>query len=193
MTTEAKKPSVFSRAEGGARQVVLQIGLGVAGFVIGGLFSAGVSARIAERFGYIENATIAFVLGWLLQRAWLLVIVPLFGWTIGRLTALPALRFAVVACVSGEVFSVLLYTAVNGFDALLDDPPQVLTRLVTLFIGMAITVSAVSDGRRAQREAQAEAAVIAEKNKAEYAEFLKQQEAATAPPAAGSESDPGSH
>lgn len=196
MTTEVKKPSVFSRAEGGARQVVLQIGLGVVGFVMGGLFSAGVSARLAERVGFIENASIAFAIGWLLQRSWLLLIVPLIGWAIGRLTALPALQFAAIACVSGEVFSVLLYTAMNGFDMLLDDPPQVLMRLVTLFVGMAITVSAVNEGRKSAREAQAAASVVAEQNKAEYDEFLAKQEAVksadgSSPPVTPSPTDSG--
>ncbi|MGV3624317.1 MAG: hypothetical protein ACO1OB_26090 [Archangium sp.] len=194
MTTETKKASAFARAEGGARQVVLQIGLGVAAWVIGGFFQSGASARIAERFGFIENASIAFAVGWLLQRSWLLVIAPLFGWCVGRFTEIPSLRFAVTACVSGEVFSVLFYTAMNGFDTLLDDPPQMLTRLVTLFIGMAITVSAANDGRVASREAQLEASKAAEKNKAEYAEFLAKQEAIGAPPAANEPpSGPGSN
>lgn len=193
MTTEAGKRSVFSRAEGGARQVVLQIGLGVAAWVLGGFFQSGASARIAERFGYIESATVAFAVGWLLQRSWVLVLTPLFGWCVGRFTAITPLSFATAACLSGEVFSVLFYTAMNGFDTLLDDPPQMITRLVTLLIGMAITVSAVSEGRRASREAAAVAAVVAEKNKAEYAEFLKQQEAIGSPPAAPTDSGPGSH
>lgn len=191
MTTEAKAPTAFQRAEGGSRQLVLQIGLGTLSFVLGGLFTAGASVRLAERVGYIENEAIAFAVGWLLQRLWLFVVLPMFGWGIGRLTKVPPLRFAIVSAVAGEVFSVLLFTGINGFEVFADVPLLIVVRLVTLFFGMAIIVSAVQAGRRAALVAQAEADEVARQRKAEYAEYLAKQEGRdTTPPAeSGARSD----
>ncbi len=190
MTTEPRAPSVFQRAEGGSRQVVLQIGLGAVAFVVGSIFSAGATVRLAERVGFIESEAVAFAVGWLLQRLWLFVAVPTFGWAIGRFTEIRALRFALTACLSGEVFAVLLFTGINGFEALVVSPADVVARLVTLIIGMAVTLSAVSSGRAAAREAQLAANEEASKRKAEYAEYLAKQEQVGAAPASGADSGP---
>lgn len=191
MTTESQSPSAFQRAEGGSRQVVLQLGLGVLAFVIGGIFSGGANVRLSERFGYIENEAVGFAVGWLLQRLWLFVVLPAFGWGIGRFTELKPLRFALTASLAGEVFAVLLYSGINGFDSIIASPPDVLARIVTLVLGMAIVVSAVGEGRKASREAQAAAAVQAEARKAEYAEYLAKQEAVGQKPPESS--GPGRH
>ena len=124
MTTEAKAPSAFQKAEGGARHAVLQVGLGVVGFIVGGLLTAGATARLAERIGPVDSEAAGFALGWVLQRLWLFVVVPLFGWAIGRFTELRPFRFAVTACLAGEVFALLLATAINGFEAQVAYPPD---------------------------------------------------------------------
>lgn len=181
MTTEAKRPSAFSRAEGVARHSVMQIGLGVAAYVLGSIFASGAMGRISERVGVIDSAPVAFVYGWVMQRLWLFIVLPMFGWAAGRFTELRSLRFAVTSALSGEVFAVLLFSAINGFEPLVDNPPDLLARGVTLVLGMAVTLLAVSSGRRAAAASQAEADAIAATQKAEYAEYLAKLEAA--PPA----------
>lgn len=176
MTTEAKPPSALVRVEGAARQTVMQVGLGVAGYVLGSIFSGGAVMRISERVGFISSPALAFIFGWVMQRLWLFVVLPAFGWAIGRFTELKSMRFAVTAALSGEIFALLLFTAVNGLDALFDDPGDLLARAVTLLLGMAVTLLAVSSGRRAAQDAQGEADAIAAKQKAEYAEYLAKLE-----------------
>lgn len=182
MTSEAeKKPGVFARAEAGSRQWVLQIGLGMTAFIGGSILSSGFSIRMLERVGPIESDAMAFAWGWIVQRLWLFVVLPVFGWAIGRFTSIPALRFTLTAGLSGEIFSVLLVAGINGFEYLIDDPKAVLARIVTFFVGLVITLSALNAGRSDAADAQVEANAIAEQRKAEYAAFLAAAEGKAAP------------
>lgn len=169
MTTEEHAPSAFARAESGSRQVVLQIGLGVVAFILGSVMSAGAAARIAERLGPLETAWGAWVFRWGFDRLWLFTVIPFFGYAAGRFTAIKPGQFALLSVLSGETFSILLITGINGFDYLVDDPKDVVARLLTLFLGMLLTARAVQAGRVVADQAQAEANVIAEQRKAEYA------------------------
>ncbi len=186
MTTDAPKRTVslFAKAEAGSRQLVLQIGLGMVSLIVGSILAAGATPRIGERLGPMESESMAWALGWVLQRLWLFAVLPLFGAVIGRFTEITPLRFALTAGLAGEIFSLLLTAGINGFDYLLGDPKEVIAQVLTLFVGLAITMSAVMAGQSAAAEGQAEADVIAQKRKAEYAEFLAAAEGkgAGAPP-----------
>lgn len=189
MTTE-QQPSAFARAESGSRQVVLQIGLGVVAFVLGSVMSSGAAARIAERVGPIESEAAAWAFHWLFERLWLFTAVPLFGYAAGRFTQVAPVRFTLVAVLSGETFSVLLITGINGFDYLVEDWANVVARLVTLFLGMLLTAHAVKLGRESATEDQLEADAVAERRKAEYAAFLAAAEGKAAPQPEPPPSDP---
>lgn len=200
MTTEPQA-SAFSRAESSSRQIVLQIGLGVVAFVLGSIMSAGAAARIAERIGPIDSDVVAWTFHWLFERLWLFTLVPLFGYAAGRFTQVDPVRFTLLAALSGETFAVLLITGINGFDYLVEGWENVVARLVTLFIGMLLTVKAVQVGRAEAAESQVEATAVAERRKAEYATFLaaaegksaelpKAEAPATAEPAPSTPTDP---
>ena len=180
MTTE-RAPTMFARGEAGARQIILLIGLGVLAFVLGSIFSVGASARIGERLGPLEHEWSALIFRWFFERLWLFAFAPLFGYAIGRFTEISPVRFALTALISGETFSVLLVSAINGFDYLLEDTVGVIARGVTLFLGMLITVRAVQAGRNAAAASQAESNAIAAQRKAEYAQFLAAAEAKPEP------------
>ena len=185
MTSETQKPpSTFARAEAGSRQIVLQIGLGVVAFILGSIISVGAASRIGERLGPLESDGAAWVFRWFFERLWLFAVAPMFGYVIGRFTEMKPTRFALVALISGETFSVLLVTAINGVDFLMQDTSALVGRGVTLFLGMGLTTWAVQLGRDAAGLAQADANVIAEKRKAEYAEFLAAAEGKSVAPAA---------
>ncbi len=189
MTTETQKaPSGYARAESGSRKVVTHVGLGVVAFVLGSIFSVGASARIGERLGPIESETGLVVFRWFFERLWLIAVLPLFGYVMGRFTEVKPSRFALTAGLSGEIFSVLLVTAINGFEYLFEDTTALLARGVTLFIGLMITARAVMMGRAEAEVSQVEANLVAEKRKAEYAEFLAAAEgtpSVSPPPQAG--------
>ena len=172
MTSEVKPPSVYARADAASRQVVLQVGLGVVAYVVGSILSVGAAARIGERLGPIDSEWGAFGFRFLFERLWLFVAVPLFGYGIGRFTEMKPSRFALVSVLSGETFSLLLVTAINGLDYVLQDTVSLIVRAVTLFLGMVMTARAVQAGRDTAAESQAEANVVAQLRKAEYAEFL---------------------
>lgn len=178
MTTETapRPPGLFTKAEAGSRQIVLQVGLGLVSFVVGSILASGATTRIAERLGPMENEALAWALGWVLQRLWIFAMLPMFGYAIGRFTEISPLRFAMVAGFSGEVFSLLLSAGIDGFESLVADPKVVFARLITLFIGLAICMSAVMSGRATAAEAQLEADAIAAQRKVEYAAFLASTE-----------------
>ena len=178
-TTEStlKAPGVFSRAEAGSRQLVLQIGMGVVSFIVGSIFAAGAGTRVLERLDPIENDLVDAGFRIVFERLWLFVALPVCGFAIGRFTQIPALRFTLLAGLSGELFSVLLVAGINGFDFVIDDPRRVVARLVTLFLGLAVTMRAVLAGRAAGHEAQLAAQVQAEARKKEYADYLAAAEA----------------
>jgi hypothetical protein len=183
-TTEAPKPpGLFTRAEAGSRQIVLQIGLGFACFIVGSIFAAGATTRIFDRLGPIESDALDFVVRLFLERLWIFLFVPAAGWVIGRFTEIAPSRFAMLAGFSGEVVSLLLLTGMNGLDFVLDSPRTVVSRVVTLFIGMALTAAAVNAGRRAGQLAAQRGLAEAAKRKDEYAAFLAAAEG-SAPPVA---------
>ena len=99
-----KPPSAYARADAASRQIVLQIGLGVVGFVLGSILSVGAAARIGERLGPLESDWAALVFRWVFERLWLFTLVPLFGYAIGRFTEINPTRFALTAAISGETF-----------------------------------------------------------------------------------------
>lgn len=138
--------SAFAKAEAGFRQVVLQLGLGAVGFVFGSLISAGALTRISERL-VPQTELVISALGWLFQRLWLFTLVPLFGYGVGRLTQIKPAQYALLAPLCGETFSVLLASAVDGFEPLVGEPLEVLARLATLVAGMAMSHLAVRAGR----------------------------------------------
>ncbi|MFO0595975.1 MAG: hypothetical protein U0228_11735 [Myxococcaceae bacterium] len=181
MTTTSDSPTVrppglFTRAEAGSRQVVMQVGLGAVAFVVGSIFGSGATTRIAERLGPVESDLVDWVLTTLLSRTWLFVFVPLFGYAIGRFTQISPVRFALTASLSGETFAVLVLAGINGFDFLIVEPKEVVARLVTLFIGMVLTAAAVRAGRKAHDAAELRSLAEAQRRKAEYAEYLAKVE-----------------
>ncbi len=180
MTSE-KQPGPFARAEAGARQVVLQLGLGLVSFVLGGFLVAGLVSRLADRVEPIEHEWLAWGVGWLLQRLWLVAVLPAFAYGVGRFSGLALGSFTLTAALSGETFAVLLATAMDGFEVLVAEPRELVARLVTLAVGMGVVYRAGLAGRAEAAEDQAEALAAAERRKVEYAEFLAKAEGGAPP------------
>lgn len=181
MTSEGRAPGALGRAEAASRQVVLQLGLGVASYVVGGLLSAGATSRLGDRLGAIESPALLWTLGWLLQRLWLWAVLPLAGWGAGRFLRVRPARFALQAGLAGELFSLLLTTAMDGLDLILEEPLNVVARLFTLGVGLTATAVAARAGLRAAAASDEVARRAAEARQAEYAEFLRAAGGAAAP------------
>lgn len=193
MTSE-RRPSAFSRAESGARQIVLQLGLGTLSFVLGSLLVGGLVSRLADRVPPIENEGPAWVVGWVLQRLWLVAVLPLFSYLIGRFSGLSLKSFTLTAGLAGETFGILLVSAIDGFEVLTASPSEVVARVVTLFAGLWVVHRVGLAGREEAAVDQAEALAAAELRKVEYAEYLAKAEAGSPkpePPAAPPPTDAG--
>jgi hypothetical protein len=181
-----KQDGRFRRAESAARRAFLLVGSGILAYVIGGFVMSGLSVRLAERVGPITQPTAAWVVQWVLLRAWLWAVLPVFGWAAGRYLCVPAMRFAVTGVVSGELFGLLLATASDGLDWVLGSPSDMAMRAATLVGGAGLVFGAVSRGLAGAAAAQHVANVEAEKRKAEYAEFLARAEGQAPPEQRGS-------
>jgi hypothetical protein len=151
--------------------MVLQLGLGVAAFVLGSLFAGGASARIFERV-LPRNETLLWFMQLGFERLWLFTAAPMFGWVIGRFSQLDAKKYTLWSVLAGETFAVLLVSGINGFEYLVTEPLNLVARVATLFLGLWVTQRAVLEGRADAEEVQREADRIAELRKAEYAEYL---------------------
>lgn len=183
--TEPRAPSTYARAESGARQFVIQLGLGMVAFIGGTMLSSGVAARFAERVGPVSNELVGTVLQVFFERLWLFVAAPFFGYLVGRFSEQRAVGFALTSVLAGETFSVLLLSAINGIDSLLLDSRGLVVRGVTLLVGLLLTHRLVLVGRSAAAEAQAEADAEATARKAEYAAYLAASPQPDPPPQEG--------
>lgn len=183
MTTEpapSPKRGLFSRAEMGARHVVLEVGLGFVAFVLGSILSAGASTRLLERMGPITSDGASWLFSLIVSRLWIFAVLPLIALAVGRTTGLSGRRFALVSGLSGELFGVLLTSGLNGFEVLVASPLDVVARIVTLAVGLGIVWQAFEAGRAGALEAETQARALSERNRRLAAE----QSTPQSPPAA---------
>lgn len=183
--TEPKKPGAYTRAEAGARRAVLVVSSGVVSFVVGGFLMSGVSVRLSERFGPIDDPLAALAWSWVLQRLWLWLVLPAAGYAAGRFLESRPLTFALVAGLAGETFSVLLSAARDGFEFVFQDTTDVTLRAITLAAGIAVVAFAVKLGASDAEAGQASADAEAAKKKAEYEAYLQKMEAQPPKPGDG--------
>jgi hypothetical protein len=176
VTTSEKRPGIYARAEAGSRRAVLLLGLGVLAYFIGSVGVAGLSNRLADRLDPVESEWLAWAFSWLMQRLWLFVVLPLFAYATGRFTSIPPSRFAWVASLAGEGFSLLVVTAIDGVEVLIVDPREPVARVGTFLVGVLLVYRAGVLGRADAAADEERAKVEAEQRKAEYAEFLARAE-----------------
>lgn len=161
-------PSLFALGEAKARGGVLVVGSGVMAFTLGGRLVA----LLTDWIGPILSPTLAFVVGWGLDRLWLWLVLPLLGWVVGRLLHMAPGRFALGAGLTGELFSILVQSAGSGLGMVFLDGLDVVARVVTLALGLWVTAMAGAIGRRAAQAAQGRAEALAARQAAEYAEVM---------------------
>ncbi len=157
MTNDGLK-QVYTRAENGSRRAVLMIGLGMLSALLGTVLGRWVLMTAIETVPMPESETAAQVLGTLVVCLWAFTLLPVCAWASVRFFEMSAGQFALVAGLSGELFSLLLRSAAVGitntfethFEAALEFGAMALALALTWFAGQQAA-------RRLQRLAEAAA------------------------------------
>jgi hypothetical protein len=84
---------------------------------------------------------------WVVDRLWLILVLPALGWLAGRFVSAEPWPTAVGAAVVGEAYYVALDAASMGAGAW-GSPKHVAWRLATLLAGMCLTRWAIAHGHR---------------------------------------------
>ena len=143
--------SPYRRAESASRQWVLYVGWGVTAYYLGSFLAAYLGEWLLTTARPFENDIATWVFGWLLRRMWLWLVLPLGAYGLCRWTTAKPVRLAVVSALAGELFSLLLIVGVNGVEFLVDDPMEVVIRIVSLVGGIALAVVLARAGQRRAR------------------------------------------
>jgi hypothetical protein len=170
--SEAPRPGLFSRAESGARTIVIVVGSGIMAFVLGGVVMSGIAAPVADWVGRLEHPVVAFVVAWLLQRVWLWLALPAAAWVVGRVLRVTATTFAIGAALAGEVFGALLTAGTGGVEMLFLGWVDLAARLLTLAVGVWLTKWAAARGEATALAEQARSSALTAQQQAEYAQFV---------------------
>lgn len=164
---------LYAKAEAGTRHATLMVGLGVVAYFVGGFLMAGVFVRFGDLFRAAQAEWLVFTLSWLLRRTWLFVVLPVFMWAAGRLLSVSALGLAITAVAAGEFFDLMIELARAGLEGTLPLASDVVARVVTLAMGVALALAAVQRGQRAGEAASERAKAKAAASQTEYDEFLR--------------------
>ena len=143
----AKQPGALARAELAARRLVLMMGVGLVAYVAGSMLSTVVLLRVADVVTGVRSDAVAFGTVVAIRSAWVLLLLPPLGYLLGRVTGVDALRFTTAAVFTGEVFDVLLRTAMQGFEPMFTTE-ELVGRAATIVLGGGLTLLATSLGSR---------------------------------------------
>ncbi len=180
-TTQApKKARPFATAEAKTRHFLLVVGFGFAAFVAGSVLSAALVNRVRERVVAMDSAVFSLIAQILIQRLWLLAVLPVLAYAAARVLELKPVFTAVTAALTGQLFFTALIAVSRGADGVFDGPFDVAVQGGTFVLGVGLTVFAIRQGRAAAAQGDLAAATKAAERKQEYDEMLKASEAIAA-------------
>lgn len=180
------------------RRIMLVGGLGVLAVVIGSIITGPLGMKLAPRLEGLP-LLLGSAIGVGVWRFWLIGVLPVLGYGVGRTLRLKPLGLAFGAALSGDLFFALIEIASSGLAVLSANPGMLAARLGTLALGILLTLRATRAGIAAADKAQAEAAKVSATRRDEYAELLAESQrlaekhAAAAPPAPDPEKPTGSN
>lgn len=169
-----KKPQgVLARAEGATRHTALVVASGI----VASLGGSAVMGWLLKWGHSLDSGGLVLAWHWLAARTWLWAILPSVGYLMGRIGLASPLSFAVTASLSGEVFELLVATAVGGLDSVFQSALDVVLRLATLMLGIALTAAMTGRGVKRAEARQRRAAAEAERRRGEYEELQRKSRA----------------
>ncbi len=166
-TRAPKPPGLFSRGETSSRRVSLMIAAGMVAYVAGTYASSLIIARLVE-----AEQPVSLTVEWLIVRLWLLVVLPLLAWPIGRFGIGDPLTFGLVGPLSAELFDVLKVSASSGLEGVFPTTEDTVARTVTLLAGMVLNTAVAYRGAQAADRAVAAAEALAVEQAKAHAEKL---------------------
>jgi hypothetical protein len=170
MADVKKPPSVLDAASQRVRRGSFIMGLGFVALLLGSILAG----YIHQRIGYRLEGT-SFVLRWvvsrLLQRMWILGVLPLAAYGVARIVPLKPWTTGIGAALTGEVLLGVLNVLATGGEMTVADG---VTTVVTLAGGVALTAWSVKRGIAAAAAVTETRVRAAEAKKSEYDAFAKE-------------------
>lgn len=194
MTDKPRKPSPLDPVRARVRRVQFVVALGLFAAVVGAIFSAALSMRVAPRMDAL-GTLMRILVATAVSRLWVLAALPVTCYAGARVVPLKPASTAIGAAIAGEIFFGAVEVASGGLPALAPDIWAALLRVGTFALGALLSMRAIRAGRAAAERAEASAKRAAEANRAEYAAFAAEAQKLAgrpeappppeAPPAAG--------
>jgi hypothetical protein len=161
------------------RRLQFTVGLGFLALVLGSVLSVALTLRLTGRIDALPVWGLRLIAALVLEKLWVLAVLPLLCYGAGRIIELRAWPTALGAAFSGQLFVLALEFVRDGVDGWWEHGWLISSLRWGLFAGgVVLSQRAVLRGRadaakqaeRAQRQAEA--------RKDEYAEFLQEAERA---------------
>lgn len=154
----------------------LVIGLGLASAVGGAILVSSLIVRLQPWLAAIGAGVPGAILLALVQRLWVVALLPLLCYAAARVSELRPWPTAIASASTGEILYLGLDLATVGFEGLTHMLPWLLVRLGTLVAGILLARWAVTRARAAAARAQEAAQAVARGNQAEYEELAREAE-----------------
>jgi len=175
VTAKSKSPTLLQTLNERSRRLLLIVGLGMMAAILGAIIAAPFAVRF-QTWLLGAPLVVAVLVNVLIARFWVLGVLPVIGYAMGRALRLRPLSFAFGAAASGEVFYLLLDVATAGLSGVVARPALLAARIATLAGGILLTLRATRAGVRAADKAQAAANQSVAARKDEYAEMMRHAE-----------------
>ncbi|MDQ3263588.1 MAG: hypothetical protein M3Y59_08015 [Myxococcota bacterium] len=175
MTPPAAPPSLLQQLNVRSRRLMLILGMGLLAAMSGAIIAAPFAVWLRPRMDGAPML-VGVLLNVLVARFWLVGVLPVLGYGMGRALGLRPLSFAFGAALSGELFYLLLDVATGGLQSVVARPGLLAARVGTLALGILLTLRATRAGVRAGERSQRSAQQIAEARRAEYNEMMREAE-----------------
>ena len=172
----------YARAENASRKLVLMIGTGAMACLFGTIVARWVLSQFINAELVPDSETAAIVLGELMVCFWALSALPLAGWMSVRFLEVTAAGFTFTAGLAGEVFSLMLRTAVVGIENAFEGPTDLAMEIVLISLGFFLTWFASRKAEKKLEALSAEALVKQQVNAEAVKDFVKPEEAKGEPP-----------
>jgi hypothetical protein len=143
------------------------IASGMVAYVAGSWVTSRIVAALVE-----AEHPVSLPVEWLIMRIWLLAVLPLLAWPMGRFGIGEPFTFGLVAPMSAEVFDIFRITANEGLDGVFPSTADTVARAVTLLAGLALNTGIALWGAKAADRSAAAAQALAEAQARAHAEKL---------------------
>jgi len=159
------------------RRLQFIVGLGLLALMMGSVLSGALAMRLTDRVGALPFELLRFILALVLEKLWVLTVLPLLCYGAARVIELRPWSTALGAALTGQVFVVALELVRGGTEGW-GERGGWFTALEwsVLAVGVVLSQRAVVRGRAAALEQEEQMRQQAAARQEEYAGFLQEAE-----------------